>query len=66
MDNCEKNTRKKRKMNEEPVNWTLAHISCPLDWVSGAIKTADMHIEGGGLGEVMAEQEAGALPSPSM
>lgn len=52
-------------MRREPIS-TPAHISCPLDWVSGAIKTADMHTEGGGLGEVMVEQEAGALPSPWM
>lgn len=57
--------RAKRKKGE-PVNWTPAHISCPLDWVSGAIKTTDMHTEGGGLGEVMAEQEAGALSSAWM
>lgn len=38
------------------TNWTQACNSCPLDSVSGAIKTADMHMEGGGLGAVMAEQ----------
>lgn len=47
-------TQRRRKA----TNWTQACNSCPLDSVSGAIKTADMHMEGGGLGAVMAEQEA--------
>lgn len=51
-----------QRENGEPVNWTRARNSCPLDWASRAIKAADMRTEGGGLGEVMAEQEAGALP----
>lgn len=50
----------------EPVNWTPVCIPCPLDWVSGAIKEADMHTEGRGLEEVMAEQEAESLPLPWM
>lgn len=66
-DRCEKDTRKREdRKSGEPVNWTSACISCPLDWVSGAIKTADMRTGGGGLGEVMLEQEAGALSSPCM
>lgn len=58
-DRCEKDTRKRDTQRRGKVaNWTQARNSCPLDWVSGAIKTADMHTEGGGLGAVMAEQEA--------
>jgi len=49
-DRCE--TRDTRKRGEL-ANWTPAYISYPLEWVSGAIKTADMHAEGGGLREVM-------------
>lgn len=47
----------------ESVNWTPACISSPLDQLSGAIKTPDMHTEGRGLKEVMVEQEAAVLPS---
>lgn len=53
--------RRGTSLRGEPVNWTPACISCPLDWVSGAIKTAVMHTEGGRLGEVIVEQEAGAF-----
>lgn len=49
------------RMRRGSVNWTPAHNSCPLDWVSGAIKSADIHTQGGGLGKVMVQQQAGAL-----
>lgn len=64
MDRCEKDARKRgERESGEPVNWTPACISSPLDQLSGAIKTPDMHTEGRGLKEVMAEQEAVVLLS---
>lgn len=59
-----KDTVKERKReSRDPVNWTPACISSPLDQLSGAIKTPDMHTEGRGLKEVTEEQEAEVLPS---
>ncbi len=66
-DRCEKDTGEERKGKEGSLLIGPQHtFFCPLDWVSGAIKTADMHMGGGGLGEVMVEQEAGAFPSQWM
>lgn len=49
----------REKREGSPANWTRAHISCPLDWASWAIRETDMHTEGGGLGEAVEEQDAG-------